>query len=60
MTSLILWCGAGIVVPTLKDLANRVRNAQIRDDYRRRIGDYPTLARRYGLSTIQVRRICNL
>ena len=46
----------GCLVPTLKDLANRLRNEQIRRDYQGG-ADYAVIARRHKLTSRRIRQI---
>ena len=46
----------GVVVPTLKDLANQMRNEQIRRDHNDG-ADYGAIARRHRLTTRRIRQI---
>ena len=55
---LSIFCGGGIPVPSLMDLANQVRDEQIRRAYRDGAG-YPFLARRHGLTPRRIRQIVN-
>ena len=58
LSILSLYCRGGIMVPTLRHMAGRLRDEQIRHNYHHEWGiDYATLAHRYGLSQRQVRRI---
>ena len=58
LKTLSVFCGGGIPVPSLMELANQVRDEQIRRAYRDGAG-YPILAQRHGLTPRRIRQIVN-
>ena len=58
LKTLSIFCGGGIPVPSLMELANQVRDEQIRRAYRDGAG-YPILAQRHGLTPRRIRQIVN-
>ena len=56
LEQLRLICRGGLKVPTLRSVADRLRNERMRRDYVRGEG-YDAIGRRHGLSVAQVRRI---
>lgn len=57
MAMLDLACRGGLRVPTLKGVADLLRDEQIRRAFKTPGAGYPDLARRFGLSVSQVRNI---